>query len=329
MIRYVAVYITKCMVRWVVPAALCFFATLSSAPAAETRDVSVSAAVSLKEAMTDVARQYERGTSKHVQLNFGATGQLLATFPRELVAAVARLGSGLLPDESIEFRPPSGSAPRFSVNVRQKFIELGSTRYEQPVEVEGIVEAVDLRDGAKTFRVRSEQHDDVEISLLAGLEHAALDFAKFRWPIVVKGVGEFSAAGKLLRIHSVSALDLGHDPEVEVGVAKLTARLTELKALSRGWLDGDAGEPLSPPAIALIEELIAAYAEQNTPKFFAFPTPQGGARLEWEVGKWDTSVESDPEGKEIVAHALNLSTGEERTRACATSADIVDFVLGL
>ena len=66
------------MVRWVVPAALCFFATLSSAPAAETRDVSVSAAVSLKEAMTDVARQYERGTSKHVQLNFGATGQLLA-----------------------------------------------------------------------------------------------------------------------------------------------------------------------------------------------------------------------------------------------------------
>lgn len=78
MIRYVAVYITKCMVRWVVPAALCFFATLSSAPAAETRDVSVSAAVSLKEAMTEVARQYERGTSKHVQLNFGATGQLLA-----------------------------------------------------------------------------------------------------------------------------------------------------------------------------------------------------------------------------------------------------------
>jgi len=32
----------------------------------------------LKEAMTDVAQRYEHDTAKHVRLNFGATGQLLA-----------------------------------------------------------------------------------------------------------------------------------------------------------------------------------------------------------------------------------------------------------
>ena len=40
--------------------------------------ITVSAAVSLKEALSDIARAYERETNHKVQLNFGATGQLLA-----------------------------------------------------------------------------------------------------------------------------------------------------------------------------------------------------------------------------------------------------------
>jgi molybdate transport system substrate-binding protein len=48
-------------------------------PAGAADDVpTLSAAISLKEALTDVARAYEKQTGRRVRLNFGATGQLLA-----------------------------------------------------------------------------------------------------------------------------------------------------------------------------------------------------------------------------------------------------------
>jgi molybdate transport system substrate-binding protein len=56
----------------------CLFGKTVPAHAADAPNLTVSAAVSLKEAMTDILQQYERDTAKHVQLNIGATGQLLA-----------------------------------------------------------------------------------------------------------------------------------------------------------------------------------------------------------------------------------------------------------
>ena len=49
--------------------------TFARAPAAE---ITVSAAVSLKEALTEAAAAYEKETGLRVNLNFGASGQLLA-----------------------------------------------------------------------------------------------------------------------------------------------------------------------------------------------------------------------------------------------------------
>ena len=66
------------MIRWLFVMAIVLSAAVRCAAAADAADVCVSAAVSLKEAMTDVAQRYEHDTAKHVRLNFGATGQLLA-----------------------------------------------------------------------------------------------------------------------------------------------------------------------------------------------------------------------------------------------------------
>jgi molybdate transport system substrate-binding protein len=49
-----------------------------AATLARAGEITVSAAVSLKEAMTDVAAAYQQETGRRVRLNFGATGHLLA-----------------------------------------------------------------------------------------------------------------------------------------------------------------------------------------------------------------------------------------------------------
>ncbi len=66
------------MIPWLFVMVIFLSAAVRCAAAADAADVCVSAAVSLKEAMTDVAQRYEHDTAKHVRLNFGATGQLLA-----------------------------------------------------------------------------------------------------------------------------------------------------------------------------------------------------------------------------------------------------------
>lgn len=60
--------------RWTVTAMLALLAWLSSAAVAET--VRVGAAVSLKEALTAIARTYAEATGDRVELTFGSSGQL-------------------------------------------------------------------------------------------------------------------------------------------------------------------------------------------------------------------------------------------------------------
>ncbi len=49
---------------------------LLSTAGARTEEVTVSVAVSLKDAVTEVAKDYENQTEQHVRLNFGASGEL-------------------------------------------------------------------------------------------------------------------------------------------------------------------------------------------------------------------------------------------------------------
>jgi molybdate transport system substrate-binding protein len=64
--------------RMFVVAALCLSSSVAGAV-----DVTVSAAASLRDAFTDIAREFERGNPQHkVLLNFGASGQLLQQISR-------------------------------------------------------------------------------------------------------------------------------------------------------------------------------------------------------------------------------------------------------
>jgi molybdate transport system substrate-binding protein len=58
--------------------AACLFAVVFCCGTVRAADITISAAVSLKEVLTDVGRAYERETGSKVQLNFAASGHLLA-----------------------------------------------------------------------------------------------------------------------------------------------------------------------------------------------------------------------------------------------------------
>ena len=61
----------------------------------------------------------------------------------------------------------------------------------------------------------------------------------------------------------------------------------------------------------LSAELPRAYPE-DLPLPYAYPTPEGGIRLEWSLGPHDVTLDIDLAKHGASLHALNLSSGEER-----------------
>lgn len=87
-------------------------------------------------------------------------------------------------------------------------------------------------------------------------------------------------------------------------------QLEELRILDDGWLDG---EGVKPPVAGL--EWLAACFEAHYPDELPlpriYPTPAGGAQLEWTLGSNEVGVEVDLTERIGEWHAVNLVSGED------------------
>ena len=88
----------------------------------------------------------------------------------------------------------------------------------------------------------------------------------------------------------------------------LSARLTELRKLRDGWLDGE-GRALNGELLDRVERALAALPE-GVPVPHVYPTVDGGVSVEWNAGETDVSVEVSPDLRARY-HRVNLRTGEE------------------
>jgi len=138
----------------------------------------------------------------------GADAQLPERFPRTLLPEYAKWGQSLSDDEAVELHVPDKKPARLTLVNKKRLEKYIETPHEDHVEISGEVFEADVKKGrfqlwsgedtAVTVVFTPEQEDQVTTALK---EHKTAR-------MYVKGSGEYSPQGKLLRVLQVDELRL-------------------------------------------------------------------------------------------------------------------------
>lgn len=99
--------------------------------------------------------------------------------------------------------------------------------------------------------------------------------------------------------------------------------LSELKDLRAGWLDGE-GEPVSRRALIEMRRLLDEIGQQ-LPLPRLYPTPDGGVRAEWTIGRRELSIVVAEDG--YFAHLLDHDSGAAPSEEGEKAAEALHFLL--
>ncbi len=97
------------------------------------------------------------------------------------------------------------------------------------------------------------------------------------------------------------------------------ARLTELKALRTGWLDGVGVAP-HPEGLDWLAGAFDRHWMSDLPRPCLYPTAEGGVRAEWSLPPHELSLDIDLSARTGAWHALNLHDDADESRALDLSA---------
>lgn len=133
---------------------------------------------------------------------------LPSTFPRALISEYARWGRQLSEDESIEIVRKGKKPVKITGVTQSRWSELSEIPHENLAEVTGTILEVDVRLGH--FQIWTNERTYATVSFNSQQEELVTDALKYhgKCKVYVKGRGEFSADGKLIRITSVEDLSL-------------------------------------------------------------------------------------------------------------------------
>jgi hypothetical protein len=138
----------------------------------------------------------------------GADAQLPERFPRALLPEYAKWGQSLADDEAVEMKVAEKKPAYLTLVHRKKLEKFIETPHEDSIEISGEVFEADIKKGrfqlwsgdetAVTVVFTPEQEEQVTTALK---EHKTAR-------MFVKGMGEYSPQGKLLRVSQVDELRL-------------------------------------------------------------------------------------------------------------------------
>lgn len=91
---------------------------------------------------------------------------------------------------------------------------------------------------------------------------------------------------------------------------EVALQLEDLRKLEDGWLNG---EGVAPPAEGLewLADAFGRHYPEELPLPHIYPTPTGGAQLEWTFGSNEVSVEVDLTKKIGEWHRVDVSSGRD------------------
>jgi len=97
-------------------------------------------------------------------------------------------------------------------------------------------------------------------------------------------------------------------------VQRVHERLSELKQLDDGWLDGKQGKRFNTAELNRLERLIRDNYTAVRHRMYIYPMLDDMLELDWDVGSWRVSVEvrlSDMRGE---FYALDMSTDKDQEK---------------
>lgn len=117
--------------------------------------------------------------------------------------------------------------------------------------------------------------------------------------------------GRTIELAEDLGVGEGQEVEVQVKVIPLdvSTRLSELRALAPGWLEG-GGAALPGEGLDWLAAAFQTRFPDELPSPYLYATEAGGIQAEWQIGAVDASLEIDLGAHTAQWHALNMQTNQ-------------------
>lgn len=97
-------------------------------------------------------------------------------------------------------------------------------------------------------------------------------------------------------------------------VQHVHARLSELKQLEDGWLEGKHGKRFNPAALDRLERLIRDNYTAVRHRVYIYPMLDDMVELDWDVGSWRAYIELRLSDMHGAFHAFDRSTDKDQEK---------------
>lgn len=223
----------------------------------------------------------------------------------ELLRYFDRFGRSLHANESIEF-PYLGKQVAFNQETRKKLLEASQAKsWTEDKVLKGYVSAVDkvgksfdieIKHGNKIKAPFLEQYQQVILEAFHGYENKLI--------LEIQGIVIIDRSGEIKTIENIEQVSL-LDP------LDIANRLEDLVILEEGWLNGK-GKALNKTKVDNLNNYFDTYYNNELPLPYLYPTAEGGVQAEWEINKWEVSLEIDLNNFAAELHAINFDNNEEK-----------------
>lgn len=265
----------------------------------------------------------EKSYVKILDLIDGANGPVGSVeLTSENIRALNRFGSGLLPNEKIEFpasRGADGNVVYLDTYRRKRLITRGRDSYQTRFEDVGklLGSSIDPLGTTGIITVNTSEHGTISIPVSP--ERVRVDFdgnieadVQFRLLIELDNNDVFRG---IVDVFDVDVIDA----KVVADLALCRDRISALRSLRDGWHDGSGKTPTS-EAAATASRLLAKKPGMAG-SYRIFPTDPGGLLFEFVHAGWDYSIEIGPAGTLEMYGTEAAGDGDMDTEALDANSD--------
>jgi hypothetical protein len=232
----------------------------------------------------------------------------------EEIRALNRFGSGLQPDERIEFvdqTDAAGNVIYLDAYRRKLLLTRGRNLYEVRFDSVGklLGSGVDELEVNGHIEISTTEHGTLWLSISPERVKDEFD-GKIGADVQFRLMIELDEGDRLLRVADVLEIDL-IDAKVVADLERCRSRIGMLTSLSDGWHDGSGKAP-TPVSVVSAHRLLARNPGLAA-NYSIFPTDDGGLLFEFAQGPWDYSIEIGPGGQAEIYGVENDGAGEMET----------------
>jgi hypothetical protein len=245
-----------------------------------------------------------------------------AELTSENIRALNRFGSGLLPDEKIEFpnsRGADGNVIYLDAFRRKRLITRGRDSYQTRFEDIGrlLGSQIDPLGTAGAITINTSQYGTIDVPVSP--ERIRDDFdgyieADVQFSLMIE-LGSDDTFRRVVEVYDADVIDA----KVVADLAVCRDRIASLVSLGDGWHNGFGKSPTH--AAAETATRLLARKPGMAGNYRIFPTELGGLLFEFSRQGWDYSIEISPAGKVEIYGTENAGDNEMDTEALDASSD--------